>query len=300
MGGLRRGVCPERTWETVAARPHPRLRPGVHGYRGFRMALGRPRRRLELPIGAVTLMLGFQGSLRISDPTRPSSAADFTSVLMGLGTHAGQGEHNGSLYGVEVVLEPWVAFTLFGVAMHELAETVIPPGELLGPRIHDLTDALAALPGWPERFQLLDTVLPAWAAGGPPCAPPVVAAWRELVRTGGTVPIRRLTALTGWGSRTLEKRFREQIGLPPKTAARVLRLRRALRLLARGCVPAQVAAASGYCDQAHFTRECTAMTGLPPRRLHLARTASTTALMAHDRMRGEVTSIVLTDQRPSR
>ncbi|MDW6058529.1 helix-turn-helix domain-containing protein [Streptomyces sp. FXJ1.4098] len=104
----------------------------------------------------------------------------------------------------------------------------------------------------------------------------------------------------GWGSRTLEKRFREQIGLPPKTAARVLRLRRALRLLARGRVPAQVAAASGYCDQAHFTRECTAMTGLPPRRLHLARTASTTALMAHDRMRGEVTSIVLTDQRPSR
>ncbi|KAK1183581.1 hypothetical protein B7755_038945 [Streptomyces sp. NBS 14/10] len=97
MGGLRRGVCPERTWETVAARPHPRLRPGVHGYRGFRMALGRPRRRLELPIGAVTLMLGFQGSLRISDPTRPSPAADFTSVLMGLGTHAGQGEHNGSV-----------------------------------------------------------------------------------------------------------------------------------------------------------------------------------------------------------
>ncbi|MER6981966.1 hypothetical protein ABT317_34595, partial [Streptomyces carpinensis] len=41
------------SWEAVLAPPHPRLRPGVLGYRGIRVA--GPRRRLETPIGAVRI-----------------------------------------------------------------------------------------------------------------------------------------------------------------------------------------------------------------------------------------------------
>jgi AraC-like DNA-binding protein len=248
---------------------------------------------LELPGGEVTLMLGFEGSVRVFDVVRNSRTADFTSVLSGLSTRARIGEHSGSMCGVEVVVAPWAAFTLFGVPMHELADAVIAPGDVLGARLNGLTAALAALPDWAERFRLLDTRLSAWAADGPAYAPPVLWAWQELVRTSGTIPIRLLAAASGWGQRQLENRFREQIGLPPKAVARVLRLRRALRLLTDGRALAEVAAACGFCDQAHFTRECTAMTGFAPRRLLTMRTASSAALMAHDRVAGQVTSVVL-------
>jgi AraC-like DNA-binding protein len=194
---------------------------------------------------------------------------------------------------MEVVLAPWAAFRLFGVPMHQLSETVVDPEEVLGTKIRELTGALTSLPGWEERFVLLDTVLSRWADHGPVCSPQVVWAWRELSRTSGTLSIARLAAETGWGPRHLENRFREQIGLSPKAAARVLRLRHALRLLVGGQAPNQVATACGFSDQAHFNREFKAMTGSSPGRFLADRMANPAGPMSYDRMAGEVTSVVL-------
>ena len=95
---------PDGLWEVALARPHPRLRPGVISYRGFRLALGTPRRRLEVPIGAVTLLLGFGDRLRIRGLTgsaRPP--VSLVSVVSGLTTRPVIGEHDGRLAGVEVL-----------------------------------------------------------------------------------------------------------------------------------------------------------------------------------------------------
>lgn len=283
-----------RNWDVVSACPDPRLRPGVYVYRGFWMDLGLPRRRLEVPVGAVTLVLGFENELRVTDVAgKPRVTGRFRSLLAGLQTRARLGEHDGHLYGMEVVLAPWAAFRLFGVPMHQLSETVVDPEEVLGTKIRELTGALASLPGWEERFVLLDTVLSRWADHGPVCSPQVVWAWRELSRTSGTLSIARLAAETGWGPRHLENRFREQIGLSPKAAARVLRLRHALRLLVGGQAPNQVATACGFSDQAHFNREFKAMTGSSPGRFLADRMANLAGPMSYDRMAGQVTSVVL-------
>ncbi len=106
------------TWEAAWALPHPRLRPGVINYQGFRFDLDRPRRRLETPIGAVTLMLGFEQPVRISSAGRPT--VSLVSVYSGLGTAPAVGEHVGRVSGVQVLLAPWAAFSLFGVALDYL------------------------------------------------------------------------------------------------------------------------------------------------------------------------------------
>lgn len=62
----------------------------------------------------------------------------------------------------------------------------------------------------------------------------------------------------------LWSRFRSQIGLTPKRAARLVRFDHAAHLLAAGNAAAQVAAASGYVDQAHLHREVKAFTGVTP------------------------------------
>ncbi|MFP3992280.1 helix-turn-helix transcriptional regulator [Streptomyces sp. E11-3] len=325
-GGTQRG--PAGSWERVLALPHPRLRPGVIAYRGFRLALDQPRRRLETPIGAVTLLLGFgHHPLRVHHATRPTVTR--TSALSGLTTTPVLGEHDGRLSGIEVLLAPWAAFTLFGVAQHELAEQVADPDEVLpyGPlapsgtssdapsvrnadrgrhrhrhryryryrRISDLSDALSALPSWHTRFTLLDEILIRWSDAGTPCSTRTAHAWSELVRTRGTLPVHQLAEEVGWSVRQLESRFREQIGLSPKAAARVLRLQHARRLLATGHSQAETAAVCGFYDQSHLSGEFRAMTGCTPGEFTAARRSAAPGYgpPGPDRLAGEATSLLL-------
>jgi AraC-like DNA-binding protein len=75
----------------------------------------------------------------------------------------------------------------------------------------------------------------------------------------------------GYGARRLHRRISASCGYGPKTLQRILRLQRAIRLGYAGArgrggfdALARVAASAGYADQAHMTRDFTALTGLPP------------------------------------
>ncbi|WP_229880599.1 AraC family transcriptional regulator [Streptomyces alanosinicus] len=250
---------------TVSARPHPALRPGVISYRGIRLTLDRPRRRLETPIAAATLLLGFEAPVRITRAGRPP--VSLVSVVNGLTAAPALGEHAGRLSGIEVLLAPWAAFTLFDTEQYELANRSLHPDELAGPAgvpLGELAAALAALPRRPERFALLDRALLERMRAGAPVSERVVHAWSPLGRSSGRLPVPRPAAEAGWSVRHLENRFREQIGLPPKAAARVLPVQRARRLLTAGHGQAETAALCGYYDQAHFSGELRTMTGCSP------------------------------------
>jgi transcriptional regulator GlxA family with amidase domain len=61
-------------------------------------------------------------------------------------------------------------------------------------------------------------------------------------------------------------RFREQLGPPPKTVARLVRFQRAVGSLARtrGYRLAEIAQACGYYDQAHLSRDFRELAGVSP------------------------------------
>ncbi|MYT71398.1 MULTISPECIES: helix-turn-helix domain-containing protein [unclassified Streptomyces] len=312
---VRPARCPDGTWETAQARPHASLRPGVIGYRGFRLAFPGPRARLEAPIGAVTLMLGFEGRVRVTEATggwvgvggqreaggaRPEGlrSVEFSSVLSGLTTTPVLGEHDGRLSGVEVLLTPWAAFTMFGTPLHELSGWRVDPdtlGALPEAGVDELSYELGRLSSWRARFGLIDETLGRWLSSGPRPASGTVRAWYALTHSGGAAPVSRIAGQAGWSVRHLENRFREQIGLSPKAAARVLRLQRARRLLCAGSSQVETAAACGYYDQAHLSGEFKAMTGCTPREFFLARGVHVDAggPPATDRLAGEATSLVL-------
>jgi AraC-like DNA-binding protein len=78
-------------------------------------------------------------------------------------------------------------------------------------------------------------------------------------------PVEALGAGLGVGERQLRRRFDDAVGYGPKTLQRVLRFQRFLALAERGEDDlAALAFAAGYADQAHLTRECRRLAGLPP------------------------------------
>ncbi|UQW99894.1 helix-turn-helix transcriptional regulator [Streptomyces sp. RerS4] len=100
--------------------------------------------------------------------------------------------------------------------------------------------------------------------GGPRVAPDVIWGWRELHRTDGRIKVTQLAAQGLVSVRTLERRFREQIGRSSAEVARILRFTNALRLQSRGLPLATVARLAGHHDQAHFNDVVKETTGLTP------------------------------------
>ncbi|UNO40803.1 AraC family transcriptional regulator [Streptomyces sp. MST-110588] len=78
------------------------------------------------------------------------------------------------------------------------------------------------------------------------------------------VTLADLTTATGWNRSTLISAFRRAYGLPPHAYLMRLRANRARRLLLSGQAPAEVAAATGFADQAHLTRVCKRYFGVTP------------------------------------
>ncbi|MEV7611525.1 helix-turn-helix domain-containing protein [Streptomyces sp. NPDC089799] len=289
------GVTAQGTWRLATAAPAPALRPGVRGYRGYRVEMDRPQRRIEIPNGTATVVVNFAEPVRISRMSevggpRSGGGTAYRSLLTGLRTDATVGEHGGRLHGVEIHFAPWMAFTVFRLPMHELRDRVVPLPDLLGAEAARLEERLDRAPGWAERFALLDAVLLERAAAGPAAAPQVMWAWHRLLRTGGLVPVDELAAGAGWSARRLEHRFREQIGLSPKSAARVLRMQRALRMLTTGHRASEAASACGFYDQAHLHRDFREMTGCAPGQFLAYRGGGERPV---DRVPGRVTSVLL-------
>jgi transcriptional regulator GlxA family with amidase domain len=94
--------------------------------------------------------------------------------------------------------------------------------------------------------------------------PDVAYAWSRLEGTGGGVAVAELCRELRCSGRHLAARFGEEVGLPPKAFARVLRFERATALLRDGHAPGAVAAACGYYDQPHLNREFHALAGRTP------------------------------------
>jgi len=150
----------------------------------------------------------------------------------------------------------------------------VPAEAVLGGVCAELRDRVRAAPGWPERFAVLDEILLRRAGAVAPAgaSPEVSWAWQQLLRAGGALRVSALAAGTGWSGRHLTSRFRAEIGLTPKAAARVIRFDRARKLLVhkladgaeRAYFLADLAADCGYFDQAHLAREFRALAGCPP------------------------------------
>ncbi|GAA2403609.1 AraC family transcriptional regulator [Streptomyces glaucosporus] len=270
--------------EYLCRRPAAPLRPYVARYFGYRQAGVPPGLHRGLPSPYLTLILTLDDRLTVAGHPDPRQRPGRYDTLLG-GLHAAPAliAHEGRQSGVQIAIGPLGARTLLGLPAGELARTDVPADAVLGRYAAELRDRLREARTWEERFAVLDRLLPRLLVPGREAPREVVHTWGRLLSSGGTLTVAELAAGTGWSTRHLTARFRDEIGLSPKTAARVIRFDRARRLLrARaaalaaggpgggpssatgGLGLADVAAACGYFDQSHLAREFRALAGSAP------------------------------------
>jgi len=295
----------ERVADERVVDEHRRYLPGeplrryVAGYTGYRQRGLPPARHRGLPSPYLTLIFTLDEPLTIeAHPDRGQPPGEFGTLLGGLHSVPALITHAGAQSGIQVALRPLGARALLGLPAGELADLDVPAEAVLGGVCVELRDRIRLAAGWPERFAVLDEILLRRAAEsdamspdalrsgalGPDAVSPEVSwAWRRLLRDGGALRVSELAAGTGWSGRHLTSRFRAEIGLTPKAAARVIRFDRARKLLVRNLASitadagyrlahhrlapyrlADLAADCGYFDQAHLAREFRALAGCPP------------------------------------
>jgi AraC-like DNA-binding protein len=268
-------------WEMVSQRPAPRLRKHVLGYCGYEEKTVGFTRRRELPSGEVVVIVGFGPKVETTYPDlAPGRVARNGSFVAGLhDTHCFV-ESPGTQAGIQLNLTPLGARLLLGVPMRELTNRVVALDDLLGAKGDLLVEELYDAPGWDARFRLLDRVLERRLDAARPASPDVAWAWKRLVGSGGRLPVGDLCEELQCSRKHLLRRFDEQIGLAPKTFARVIRFQRATRMLGhrngassvddverntgQGMSWGEIALECGYFDQAHMNRDFRQFAGASP------------------------------------
>jgi AraC-like DNA-binding protein len=167
---------------------------------------------------------------------------------------------------VSLRLRPESAAAVLGVPAYELSDQIVALEDAL-PATRLLCERIATDPK--RAVAVLEGAVSAQLARRA-TTDRMVAFGVERLTAGAT----RVSALAGsmfMSERQLRRRFKAAVGLSPKTLERVLRFQRFLALVHTGGWSrlglARTAVALGYADQAHLTRECVCLSGLPPAEL---------------------------------
>jgi len=170
---------------------------------------------------------------------------------------------------VGVRFRPGAAPPWLGVPASEIVNGRLPLEHFWGADARRLADRLSDAPKPADAAAIMLSALGTRrprASLIDRAAPAILAA----IRRDDDAPMRILALADSLdvSERTLRRRCESAFGYGPKTLARILRFQQFLGLLRGSPEPrlAELAATSGYADQAHLTREVRRLGGLTPKR----------------------------------
>jgi AraC-like DNA-binding protein len=163
--------------------------------------------------------------------------------------------------------KPGGAFPFFGLPAGKLHNVNVPLEMFWGVETHWLREELLEAQTMPARFRILERfLLRRLQAHGGGRSPAVRYAVDHFQRSAGMPRIAAVAERVGWTAGKFIHRFRDEVGMAPKTFCRVARFQSVLRTLeGRSDVDwADVASSCGYFDQAHFGHDFREFAGTTP------------------------------------
>jgi AraC-like DNA-binding protein len=260
------GELPGGYWQSFRWMPHPELALHIRGYIGYFESSSQRVRRRELPAGEVALIISLGPQWRSIDPVTGASIGTLRTFIAGLDDTYSLVDSETSGAAIQVDFTPIGARQLLQLPMHLVSKRTTELTDLLGSEADRLVEQLVEAPDWHGRFLTLDNFLLTRIRRYERSTREIDWAWRQLVLSRGSIRVQQISEQLGWTRKRLVKAFRDEIGIPPKVLARVLRFRRALAEFNAQQISdfSQVAAECGYSDQAHMIRDFKDLSGLTP------------------------------------
>lgn len=171
-------------------------------------------------------------------------------------------EGAGRVFGV--AFRPGGFRPFLGRAVSSLTDRSVPAAEVFGPAVPERE--MAEVTSWPEAVELVEPLLRTGATDWDPAADEAASMVACIAEDPDLTRVDELAARFGLGVRRLQRSFAEYVGVGPKWVIRRYRLHEVTQHMERG-LPiewARLAADLGYSDQAHLSRDFTAMVGETP------------------------------------
>lgn len=220
-----------------------------------------------LPTTALTFVLPVEVPLEVGWAGREDTMRRTWSCVSGLHTAPAEIRHQGRQAGIQLGLTPAGARALLGAPLGALAAEIAEL-DAVTPGLADLPEQLHDPLTWPERLRLVEERLLALLAID---ETPAVRAeiGRALGRLTRGIGVAEVADEVGFSRRHLGSLFRAEIGVTPKEYHRLARFERSRDRLVRGRREgggslAEAAVECGYADQAHLSREWSALAGCTP------------------------------------
>jgi AraC-like DNA-binding protein len=162
---------------------------------------------------------------------------------------------------------PGAAAAHLGLDASAIRDVRVPLADVLGARSGRIAAERMAEAGGPDERLIVLADLARRPTAEPPEVP--TADLAALVAADPGHGVAQLAGETGLSSRQLRRRFDRDVGYGPAFFARIARLQRFARAVARwprrGL--AELAVLAGYVDQPHLAKDCRALAGMTPREL---------------------------------
>ncbi len=263
----------KRVWDFAVA--PPRIAPGVVSMVGYRTVADPSELHRGMPSSTLTFIVGLDDGVEAAESAEALAAARPNPLLLsGLHVRAAHIRQRRGQTGVQIAVHPLAARALFGVPSAELTAAQLDATAVLGRSGIRLRDRVSESRQWGDAFDSIAEYLSqAWRdRGAGSVRPEVKCAWQLLALSGGQASVSAVADRVGMTGRHLATLFHREVGQSPKTVAMLMRFERATVAISdavRRCATvdlADVAASTGYSDQAHLTREFVRFAGVPPGR----------------------------------
>lgn len=253
-------------WRMAHYAPSAPVAGVIRGYCDYAERTGGFTTRRELPNAEAVLLVNLGDPIAlVGGDGAPLSLGPGEAFVAGTHLRTALSRSNGAQRGVHVFLPLESLRRLLGLPMRELVDRVVPLDALLGAGARRLGEALAEASGADARMALLDRAMAERLARVTPLRAADLHALRQ-VTARPDLDLAEVARDIGWSRKHLNSRIHDLVGIGPRSYRRLLRFQRAAEMAGGARAPdwADLAAATGYCDQSHLIREFREFAGLSP------------------------------------
>lgn len=265
---ITRGTAGDSIWETATRQPCELLRPYVRRLVGYDERSPSPQSQRQFPEPFVVMIFEFGPALRVTMGGNERAATRNTGgFVAGLSELYAVTEHEGHQRGIQVDLTPTGARRFLDMPLSEFNGGTVALRDIQPTDHASLPDQLDASPTWESRLDLIETLLARRILNARIDTSRVDWALAQIEAFGGNLKVGMLSHELGYSPKHLISLFRDQVGIPPKLLARLVRFERVMFRLrptttTKDVCLADLAAIHGYSDQAHLARDVKHFTGL--------------------------------------